>query len=305
MQPQSPESLTPQDQLIADKYKICWGMAVDRYAGNVHAMSGMLYQSLYNPSYYTENAAEFASKKFPDRLETLSSEIVQPYEVPTEQEFTDALAHEIRYGLDYGSCNYPEAVDQVEKLTGKGQVIIWTAGDTTGVGEHSGSMIQHSKAAAAGLNSLRTQISAETGRKRTEILSVMASEDKISDEAIDRMAEVAGDRTPVVADDRLKNLLAIKKRLPDAVLIWVQQDKHGKKIPSALGDVDSLAVAQEFNAISSVGELNGKVDELMSGDPKKESVFFIDYDGVLSDDTMKAQLQEEAVMGVLREKGWN
>lgn len=297
--PQSPELVTPQDQLIADKYNICWGIAVDKFAGNVHAMSSLLYQSLYNPGFYKTHEAEFTSEKFPDRITTLSDQIETPEEIPTEEEFTDLITQKLRHDFDYSEFNYPEAIDQIKELTDKGRVIIWTAGDTTGVDQYPGSMIQHSKAVDAGLNKLRTEVKQQTGRKRTDVLSVMAAEDKISDEAIDRMAEAAGDELPIVIDDRLKNLLAVQKKLPNAVLIWMQQDKHGQKIPSILGDVNPDQIAQQYNAVSGIGDLNHRVNELLQMYPETKPVFFVDYDGVLSNDTEKAKRQEQVVLQTL------
>ncbi len=294
-----------QGKRIADKYAICWGIAIDQTKGNVHLMASLLYKSLYDPDFFNQHLSEFADERFPDRLQTLS-ENIEPATVPNETEFTEEIRRVVTREVNFEDCLYPEALDQLNKLTERGKVIIWTQGDTMGTDEHPGSVAQLHKLVESGVVSgIATDLSDPTRFPSTsDGISVISDEDKFSDEIIEQLQQYTRDRVVFAFDDRLSNLTALQEKLPKVVPVWVQQDKHGHKIPSSFGDADPTKVASEYNAISNIADASKKIDELTQLENTQTPIFLLDYDGTIADDTKRAKLQKAAVLDLLQNRGW-
>lgn len=294
-------------KLVADKYAICWGIAIDQTKGNVHLMASLLYKSLYDPEFFKQHADEFADERFPDRLKTLSDN-VEPVTIPDEDEFIEEIRRVVTREVNFEDCLYPEAIDQLNKLNEKGEVIIWTQGDTMGTDEHPGSVAQLHKLIESGAVSggLASKVS-DPGRfpQTPDAVSVVSDEDKFSDEIIEKLRDRAKDRTIFAFEDRLTNLVKLQEKLPQVVPIWIQQDKHGQKIPSSLSETEPSELAAKYNAVPNIREAVTKVDELIAhGESKFSRTFLMDYDGTISDDSKRGKLQKAVVMDLLQTRGW-
>ncbi len=303
LQINSPENMSLSEKAFADKYPVCWGIAVEQFAANAHAMASLLYKALYDPKFFREHEEQFGSDTFKDRIIKLTSPGIEG-PPPEEEEFVTAVLEAVR-GIDFSQCTYPQALDQLRAMMGQGSVAIWTAGDTLGMKDYMGSMMQHRKVAAVGINSLRTQVAAESGQRRRDTLRVLASEDKFSEETLQKVREIAEGRIVFVLEDRLKNILKLQRELPDVDLrpIWVQQDKHGRKVPKELADTDPDELVKRFGAVDSIAKVASKVAGMLSA-TDKSALFLVDFDGVISNDTKRAQLQEEAIGQALKQRGW-
>lgn len=290
-------------KLVEQKYATCWGMAVDRFGANVHAMAEFLYYSLYNPGYFVQHAEEFHDERFPDRVDLLSAELPEPATVPSQKEFIESVRNSATREVDVQQCLYPQSIEQIRTLMHEGQVVIWTTGDSQDQAEHPHSFGQLKKVFGAGLNDERHAVAAETGKTLSEALTVIAANDKLAPEAIAQAKRLAEGKNSFVVDDRLSNLVGFQHAIPDALPIWVQQGKHGQKVPSDLENVQMPDLHQHFNAVTNIAELSDTV-AVLQPDNGKQNVFFVDFDGTICDDTQRAKLQKQAVIRNLQNNGW-
>jgi len=113
----------------------------------------------------------------------------------------------------------------------------------------------------------------------------------------------------IILEDTLKNLVTaveIANQIGLSVVpVWVRQGREKNKLPQQpIKEMDEWVT--EYNSIDRIQDLSSKLTSLGINEPtgKGDVNFIVDYDGVISNDKIKREIQEEAVINILKEKGW-
>lgn len=305
----------PNDQareLVGKKWISSWGTAKDIYGVSSFKKSAeILYLSIYFPeelrdrlqekvkSEATDKAdsVEDVLSRFEDRLPNLSESLpgVSIENAPSEEEFINQVVRAVTREVDFENFLYEGAVESLEGLADKGRVVIWTAGDTEGSG-------QIKKVAIAGIGKVKRRVTSEKGKESFKLNLVESPKDKadaLAEELYYLRKAGTSVGTVVVIEDQLKNLVAAKAKVEELGLrylpIWVRQGKHRNSIPKGVSDIDS------YNPVGNISEAAIKAIQSIEG---SENVFFVDFDGVLSEDRAREEQQKTAVYEKLHKNGW-
>jgi|GEM_PF-3301641 len=302
------------NDLISEKFNACRGVVSEQLGvTNVHKIAEYFYYSLYQPDKFGELDVK-PDPKFPQKLDNLQNPRIldesRNKNIPDKEEFIQEIRKAMTRKTDFESCLYEGALEQISNLTKMGPVIIWTKGDNIGIPEVApGSHEQVKKASAAGIGRLRSQLSRETGRPRKEIISFAGSEDKLANlPEILKSFEEKEINEIVILEDTLKNLVAAAEIAKEAGFkvtpVWVRQGREKDKTPREPNkNLDDWA--NDFNAIKNIDELKTKLESLgFSESNEGKAGYIVDYDGVLSNDKKKQEIQAKMVVDALREKGW-
>lgn len=291
-------------------------------SANLHASADYLYRVLFEPQQLESVLAELKIKnsaQFPNKVQRFKTSLVPVSltEIPSKDQFIKVVVTAFIKGTDFEACLYPGARQLLEDMIQAGPVRIWTAGDMHGVPEAGipGSKEQLKKLALAGINQVRNKVAKELLQRsglaakdqknykmlRTEGLQVRAAEDKFA--LLENMAhefESLQVHNIVIVEDRLKNLVKaveiIQNKAPDLNLhpVWLRQGIHEKS------SSEGIEPPPEIYQVSSLDELSRH----LRIDATQHTGFIVDYDGVLSDDLKRQELQNTAVYRALQEKNW-
>jgi hypothetical protein len=277
--------------LLDEKIRIAQGMGVD--ARDRQLSANVLYEAVFNPTFFTdpENAAQFADERYPDRVERLKDPITG-VEAPAGER--GAVVRDLYDAMisneTYGQAVYPDAIDTVAALMRHGKTIIWTEGSRRE---------QVQKVIYAGLGANREQVAGETGRHRHDVLQVDASQSKFTAETVQRLASEANGRPIYVFDDRLENLIRMKAALGrdvSVVAVWVQQGRYGQRIPKDLPqELRDVTPEQLMTMYHAQPSLAAAVEAFQLLSTNTESLFVVDFDGVIGDNDLRVALQSNAV----------
>lgn len=292
------------NRVVEEKFMISWFTPIERHGvANVHRTAELLYSSLYDPD-AMENEIQ-STAEFPDRADFFEAPLPEPPAgVPEREEFTEAIKDILRRGIDYRECLYPEALPALERLTERGRVTVWSKGDTHGIPEADlpGSLQQFHKIAATGLGKWRAALAQKRGARRQDLLRLSVDEDKRAElpqlvrETIER-----GVRQIVVVDDVSENLAAARAEALRAGLraIVIRVNKRFEPEPNQPGRYDGQRNHYEVQNVGDVPELVKRLT-----DPGSKVDTLMDFDGVMSRDSVRLKLTKQAVIQGLRDRGW-
>jgi hypothetical protein len=116
----------------------------------------------------------------------------------------------------------------------------------------------------------------------------------------------------VVIDDRTKNLMAFLAEFPEARAIWVQFGAHAEKAVGKLEQGNDPAVAEAIAQgriipVSSIDQVVGAIEQMYESgvlNRDKELAAAFDFDDTIIDNEKRRELQHDAVVKVLNERGW-
>ncbi len=287
-------------------------------APNNYLMAKYLYQVLSDPE-RIENIIEELdikdSEDFPFKTLIFRSAL-KNFENRKEDmdEFCRSIDNVLTRKVDYERCFYEGALDEVEKMAGRGPVRIWTSGGVHGVKDLDlpGSNETLFKVAAAKFGRIRNKIAREKstedqkrkfGDLRKDVISLSATEKKVGlIKGICESFARNGIDTIVVLEDRSKNLVSVMEEIKKhgdfkIVPIWVRQGQNRNSIPKNGGKtIDDYK--NDFNSIDSIKDLESKLDEsLVEGE---KVGFIVDWDGVISSDELRQKAQNRAVIEYLK-----
>lgn len=305
----------PSDQareLIGKKWISSWGTAIDIYGvSRFKKAAEILYLSTYFPEEFRDRLQKKVEREqsdkadlldgilasFEDRLPNLSESLpgVSIKNAPSEEEFVNQVVRAVTKEVDFESYLYEGAVESLEELADEGRVVVWTAGDTESFG-------QIKKVAIAGIGKVKRRIASEKGKESFKLRIAENHRDKaksLADEVLQLKESNVNIETVAVIEDQLKNLVAAEAKVDELGLrylpIWVRQGKHRNSVPQSVSDIDS------YNPVESISEASRKVTQSVAG---TKNVFFVDFDGVLSEDKTREKQQKTTVYEKLRKNGW-
>lgn len=309
IQEYSPQHETRQaDEIVGSKYQVAFGVVSDTYGINQARVADVLYDAVYNPTEVVARHGIAPSDEFPDRLPTLEAALPDNGGAkPDRATFVNAIRGAVTREIDHSACLYPGALGLVEAMAERGPTAIWSQGDMYGQGtEAPGSYEQIKKVVGAGIGQIRRKIflgrsavqDGREGRQLNDVLTVVLDEDKFSDAAISRLTgyfEGNGVNHVTILEDRLGNLQRLQAALEDKGLatqgIWVRQGRYGKQ-----------DLPFDESKIQAVASLDEAVQALGQGAP--DGGYITDFDGVLSNQKQRLQLQIAAVQDTIRRNGW-
>jgi hypothetical protein len=294
--------------LFSEKLLISRATTTEQFGSpNVYKAAEHLYAALYSPDKI--DSLIIPNEKFPDRITVLKKAFAIPsQQIPSKEEFILKVRHAMVSEVNFGECVSAEARQAIfDVMSISEQTVIWTDGDAAGVPEHNlpGTREQlHKIAAAKVFNQMRQDIAAERGNDRRDVLSVVAVEGKMKFiPAIVHNFREKGINKIIIADDRAKNLLAALELIRqtddmDTFPVWIRQGMYKNKLEGRTEEE-----LQSLHPINSIGDLRRLLEENKVFENSKVGSIF-DFDGVLSDDDKRKELQTKAVYDALKEKGW-
>ncbi len=311
-----PES--PNKGLVKDKFRTAFGIYVDR-GPNVTGALDLLYDAVYFPDDVAASHDVQHSEKFPSRLEELEAKLEsQPQVTPEREEFIRELREQLTRSLDQEALLFPGAKDAVEKMARKAPVAIWTQGDMFG-GSSSfdgkkidlpGSREQWYKIHGVGFTALRNLIAMEKDRRNPildktqqtrpkDVISFHPHEDKFGAKGVKKLADYfkgRGIQKVVVIEDKLGNIHRLRPLL-EAEGIEVEASVLITK-----KNLTEKGVSEDEHpdyVVPSISEMT----HIIEGQP--EGVGFIcDFDGVITDQSLRWKVTAKAVANTMEAKGW-
>jgi hypothetical protein len=322
---------SPGDEwLLGEKLRTSLGIYIDVYGvANVAASAELLYDSVFAPDTVVNDRAIPESIKFPNRNVILSQRLtnlaVHPDTLSSAEQkqfratFVDDIRHAVTSGIDNEVCLYPGAQDAVRTMAQHGPLAFWTHGDMYGQPARQifgrqqpaspGSYEQLKKLAGSGVNDIRHEIAAaalagstpekgEFHNRLKQTMMVDASEDKFAPQVIDAIASYFKKQEiseVVVVEDRLHNIQDILPLLEQRGLyasgIWVRQGEHSQ--PNQQYDSQNIREAATVTEAAAI-----------IADGPGASGTICDFDGVLSDQKKRLDLQAAAVQQLFYAKQW-
>jgi len=307
----------PDNDLIGKKLEICkFANPANFSFTNNYQMAKNLYAAIFFPK-DTQAIAGMISQedRFPDAFEILSQPISSAVqEVPTEEEFIEKIRHVVEKEVDYSACVIEGAKEILTDLLQKGRSnVIFTSGDHAGVAEHSlpGTKEQLYKIGSLGFfNAMRKQIAQESGRDRKDVLSVVASENKLEllPEVMESLVD-KGVRVAIYIDDRLSNLEQAKEILANTqkdeiielVPIWLRRGKYKNASNKNQDEIAEIDEIHDLSEMAGISERNGAIKNALANN---EAGFIIDLDEVILDGKKQKKVQLDAIIQALKNKGW-
>jgi hypothetical protein len=309
-------------------FLVCQGLQVDKGdgVGNVAANAQLLYDALYHKDIVVEAYEIAPDPRFPATLPLIKRPLTHvPKQVPERVEFIELVRDVTTREIDHESILYAGASDVIrEMVSDGGHAVIWTNGDhgdgpdvvpitehreNYSVSQRPGSYEQLKKIVGGGFAKLRREealarlaTSGELLNPATlrDVLVSFVSRDKFASQIMDDMAVHFTDRGVqdiVVLEDRADNLVRLKEEMTKRGIrvhgIVIRQGKHGLvgDTPEGMDEADSLERAR-----STIAE-RYKDGGVSYG-------FVSDFDGVLSNQGQRRQLQADMVVAALAERRW-
>lgn len=307
-----------RDQLLKEKINVL-RVNLREHLGfeNYHKFARHLYDVIYHPEKKGEIISELGIKnteKFPNRLSAMTEPIsISAGHIPSAEEFEETITRVLSKGVDYKSCVYEGAEDQLENMARMGPVRIWTAGDALGLTNDKGEVFRGSQGQlkkiilAGNINEIRNKISVESKRDRKDVITILASENKFSRlSSIGEEFRDRGIKIVVIIEDNLIYLIRaeeeIKKFGLEVTPIWIRQGDQKNTVPKDTNK-DLEHYIKAYNAQDSV---RGISEFLKTHNISAESIpgFIVDYDEVIMDSNKKVTAQGEAVLTTLKNNGW-
>jgi hypothetical protein len=310
---------------IYRKLSGAWGSAIGYWGyGDPTEVAYRLYDALYAPEHLEEGMdsrakaanPSIAEEELPSRVVwsetrvTLLTPVGIRGNVPSDDEFVSTVANTILQGADMASVVLPGARRQIDHILDQGdRLAIWSAGHR----EH-----QHRKIGGIGLyNSVEIEdirppvVVSSVHGEPLEVETVIAP-NKTTTEVLTRVREIADGRQIVVVDDRVNNLQAFCRGVPETrAALWVQFGVHARRAQERLvrGDAPGLKEAifsGLLTPLSGIDQLCAMIAYLRTRDTlnKEQTVLFSDYDDTLSDNIKRRALEFRAVIETLVNRGW-
>jgi hypothetical protein len=256
------------------------------------------------------------SEEFPNRIDILESK-APVTAIPGRMEFMGKIRDALTRDINHEACLYPDAWDVVDTMMRKGPTAVWTQGDVWGYGTQDtpGSYEQIKKVALSPIPAMRREVHRlrlgrlaagcdEPPSGLNDILTLVAGEDKFSGEALEQLTfyfKSQGVSQLVILEDRLSNLVRLRTMLEadrddhissfKTLGMWVRQGKYGQAEPN-----------HDLSGIIAIPSLE-HAPPIIRALP--DNVGFIsDYDGVLSNQPRRLELQAAAVRYVLARNNW-
>lgn len=318
----SPE--TPRDDLesaklalLKEKMIICRADTTEKLgAVNIYETAKKLYYALYFPDKIEEFVA--TNDKYPDRISYLKQSLSDSEKgVPSEEEFIEKIRHAMTNKVAYEKTFSKEAREVFEKvLSSSEHTFIWTKGDANGHPDKNipGSKEQLKKMGSAKFyNQSRKEIAQKRGVHHSEVLSIVATEDKMSrvPQIIDKFKE-KNINIIIIIEDTKKNLIGavniIKDNYPEVKIfpVWMDlsqkseepEDSDGVRTIRDEKMGGNIYVIRNINQLNSIFEKNN----LFDGNNKVGSIF--DLDGPLHNDELRKDLQTRAIYDELIKNEW-
>ncbi len=311
--------------------------AVTRKYGsaNVYASGEALYWLIFDHGNVEALITELNityDEKFPKKLDRLRKNLLVPngVKLPSKEDFIKMVLKAFTDGEDVRASLYPQAREALETIMLQGPVRIWTAGDMEGVTWEEltipGSKEQLTKVGKSRISTVRNKVAKvlqsdsrvtdlEKGGKidrtkyrqdRTHLFSIRAAENKINllPEIAREFSEMGVEKLAII-EDRLENLEKARAKLKETGLpeeslnlVWVRQGIYKDSIPKYLNG----QVPSDIHSVSNLSELKQYVTTVTERNEKPG--FVVDFDGVLSDDEKRQELQNGAVYAACQERGW-
>lgn len=318
----SAESVVSTTGLLDAKFRAAYDIGYAFLGGASPAgLSAVLYGALYAPEWTAATFADYIGDDV-DMHAAVSTPIHREFgSIPDPQEFDTRIRDAITRSIDHRACLYPSSQDVILAMATKGPTAFWTQGDMSGDGLMPGSYEQIKKIAGAGAAEIRTRallaraalvlnsdekVLPRLSLARNDALTVVAAEDKFSDDSISRLVsffEPQGVSRLVILEDRLPNLERIQDEMRgygfDTCGIWVQQGKYNSGRSSSAELNGRSEHRASMAAVSEIGQVLGFIDTEPYG-----TGFICDFDGVFSDGERRLQLQSAAVRAMLTENNW-
>lgn len=302
--------------LLREKFYTAFGVVLDKYGvSNTAETAELLFDALYARDIVVEAYDIPENPRFPGRFAVLREELPGLADtVPAREEFAQAVNDTLTRDQEiHEDSLYPGAKNTVKAMASKGPTVIWTAGDTHGQpqSDRPGSYEQLKKVAGAGIGEIRREIyhdqqaaavgkiaTGDTNRPRlNDILTVAAAEDKFSPEIIERVADYLHQQEiteVVILEDRPAHIQRLLPLLDQHGIhgrgFWLRQGRHSEQA----GDIPPEITA--FDSIEEVGQHIGDLDDGIG--------FICDFDGVLSDQAKRKELQAYALYRMMKERQW-
>ncbi|MEF3691572.1 MAG: hypothetical protein V3574_00765 [Candidatus Moraniibacteriota bacterium] len=303
--------------LLKEKMVICRADTTEKLgAVNIYESARKLYYALYFPDKIEEFVA--TNDKYPERMSFLKRALSDfKGEIPSEEEFIAKIRHAMTNKVSYDRT-FPREAREVfkEVLSLSEHTFIWTKGDVGGYPDKNipGSKEQLKKMGSAKFyNQVRREIARERGVHHGEVMSIVATEDKMSrvPQMVDKFKE-KGISTIFIIEDTKKNLIeavdVIKENYPEVKIfpVWIDLSKKGKKSES-FDDVEIIAdekTGYDIYVISNIEQLDSVLEKnnLFNENNRVGSIF--DLDGPLHNDELRKDLQTRAVYDELIKNNW-
>lgn len=312
--PIAPETVEADKALIASKLETVRGIAVDEYDTNLIATATLFYDAVFDPENVVTRYGLNASEEFPDRLDVLRAPLQTHSKdnAPAKDEFIGDFIRAWTSEEVNRASLYPGAHEALRTMMSHGPTVLWSQGDMYGAisryngFEHApgGSFEQMKKIAGAGIGEIRREIARAsltgTGvpdlhRTLQDVLTVVTGEDKFSDIALTKILaylERTGSRGATIIDDRVGNIEKLAGLLHRRGFgtrgIWMRQGRHGRQdIPY---DATLITEVSSIESITPTALTEGFAT-------------ICDFDGVLSNQSVRKKLQGDAVYALLVSKG--
>lgn len=312
-------------ELLGKKWQVCFGLPIDLKLPNLHAAANMLYDTVFDPEKIIAKYGIPPSETYPEREHELSSRITRSdVVVPEREEFVAKVLDAVsRNYQDYQTALYPGALETLGLLMKNFPTMMWTEGDTRdyeGPSKFliesegvvpivpSGSYTSHEqlrKLIGSGIGRLRRDIAlhdSDNPRRPQDVLQVIAENDKFSPEVVQRIVAFCRDKglsSLYVVDDRVKNLQRIHDLLGAEGItvhgVWVRQGARSEVLPEG--------GYTPWRTVASVDKVAEGEQSIINGGTEGTGVLF-DYDGVMSNQKTRAQIQKDRLVGLFTQEGW-
>lgn len=309
--PDKGEQVDSDEGLIFEKLQAAKGASTERLggAGNAVDAAEITYHALFDQDGYDWESLP-QNTKFPKRTENLSRRLTRKTAGPKKEEFIKTYVSATTKA-PFAEALIPDADTAnkyVELLAQHGSIVLWTQGDVFGVPEKGleGSMEQVKKIVIGGFNRTRHKIADKKSINPKDVLSVAISEDKFDClEQVSEEFKSKGIRKVVILEDRLENLVRAEQMLTEKGIevfpVWVRQGRFKDVYP------DTPERSQEewmtrYHGVPNMEEALSVLER--STVLEKEVGFLVDFDGIFSDDKARLELQTQAVVQAIKEKGW-
>lgn len=283
-----------RDQLIVDKYRAAWGAMYS--SEGVRGALDALYIALFYPAAVD---AIPNNDSFEGRREALMTPLDGQREIPSPEMFIQTMTEAINRTADYTDTLREDDPDMsvhagIKAMAHHGKLSMWSQGDNS----H-----QVHKMRQAGIGDVRRDVARELNVRPSEAFGVIVG-DKFSalEEQVLPAMLTDDEQSVVVFDDRRENLDRV------AAIIERFNEEHGTSITPVLSwarigkNKDKILTEEETAYYRPVEQVSDMV-AVATEQPEKTRIL-LDYDGTLSNDTLRLQATLDAVKSALQANDW-
>jgi hypothetical protein len=283
-----------RDQLIVDKYRAAWGAA---YAQE--GLKGAL-DALYIALFYPSDVDDIPNNDaFEGRREALMTSLSNTEEIPEPDKFMHVMLEAINRDANYKDTLREDDPDMsvhdgIKAMATHGKLSMWSQGDNA----H-----QAHKMRQAGIGDVRRDVASELDVRPGEAIGfIVGDKFKALEEQVLPEMLAADEHSVIVFDDRQDNLDRV------AAIIERFNEEHGTSITPVLSwarigkNKDKVLTEEETAYYHPAGKVSDMV--AISVEQPKGTRTLLDYDGTLSDDTLRLQATLDAVKNALQANNW-